>query len=128
MDTSLATQQTYLVPIFTLGSTAYHDYEVGQEVFMYGFQSAAVNFGGSVNSSWSLASGIVTVTLSTVDNGLTTALFGNWISLGECGLKFNFSGTGSEALSKTYHIDNFSLGSGTPSLLATLHWVWVCKI
>ena len=116
MDTSLATQQTYLGPIFTLGSTAYHDYEVGQEVFMYGFQSAAVNFGGSVNSSWSLASGIVTVTLSTVDNGLTTALFGNWISLGECGLKFNFSGTGSEALSKTYHIDNFSLGSGTPSL------------
>jgi len=116
IDTSLSTQQTYNGPTFTLAGTSYHDYEVGQEVIMYGFQSSAINFGGSVNASWSLSSGEVTVTLSTVDNGLTTALFGNWISLGECGLKFNFSGTGSEALSKTYHIDNFSLGSGTPSL------------
>ena len=43
-------------------------------------------------------------------------MFGNWITLGECGIKFNFDGAGSEALSKTYHIANFSLGSGTPTL------------
>ena len=117
IDTSLATQQTYNGPTFTLAGTSYHDYEVGQEVNLYGFVSSAINFGGSVNSSWSLAAnGQVTVELSTVDNGLTTSLFNNWISLGECGLKFNFSGAGSEALSKTYHIDNFSLGSGAPSL------------
>ncbi|MBO55764.1 MAG: hypothetical protein CL886_08915, partial [Dehalococcoidia bacterium] len=117
IDTSLATQQTYNGPTFTLAGTSYHDYEVGQEVNLYGFVSSAVNFGGSTNTSWSLAAnGQVTVEISTVDNGLTTALFNNWISLGECGLKFNFSGAGSEALSKTYHIDNFSLGSGAPSL------------
>ena len=102
--------------IFTLSGTGYHDYEVGQEVHLYGFQSSAVNFGASTNTSWSLASGEVTVTISGVDNTLTSGHFSNWVTLGECGLKFNFSGTGSEALSKTYHIDNFSLGTGTPSL------------
>ena len=116
IDTSLSTQQTYNGPVIKLTGTNYHDYEVGQEVYLYGFQSAAVNFGGSVNSSWTLASGEVTVVLSTVDNTLTTALFSNWISIGECGLKFTFGGDGSEALSKTYHIDQFDLGSGTPSL------------
>ena len=116
INTTIATQQTYKGPIFTLSGTGYHDYEVGQEVHLYGFQSSAVNFGASTNTSWSLASGEVTVTISGVDNTLTSGHFSNWVTLGECGLKFNFSGTGSEALSKTYHIDNFSLGSGTPSL------------
>ena len=79
----------------------YHDYEVGQEVQLYGFTSTAVDFGGSVNSSWSLSGGEVTVTLSTVDNTLVTkSILSNWMSLGECGLKFNFGGTGSEALTR----------------------------
>ena len=116
IDTSLATQQSYLGPKFTLSGTSYHDYEVGQEVELYGFVSAAVNFGASTNTSWSLASGEVTVTISGCDNGLTGTLFANWVSLGECGLKFNFSGAGSEALSKTYQIDTFATGAGTPSL------------
>ena len=116
INSTLATQQAYLGPIITLSGTSYHDYEVGQEVMMYGFQSSAVNFGGSTNTSWSLASGIVTVTIASVDNTLTSAHFSNWVSLGECGLKFNFSGTGSEALSKVYQIDTFSLGSGAPTL------------
>jgi len=116
IDTSLATQQTYLGPKFTLTGTNYHDYEVGQEILLYGFQSSAIAFGSSTNTSWSLASGEVTVTITTVDNTITTGLFSNWMSLGECGLKFNFSGAGSEALSKTYQIDTFSLGAGAPSL------------
>jgi len=116
IDTSLATQQTYNGPVFNLSGTSYHDYEVGQEVNLYGFQSAAINFGASTNTSWSLASGEVTVTISTVDNSLTTALFSNWSSLGACGLKFNFSGAGSEALSKVYEIDSFTTGSTAPSL------------
>ena len=116
LDTTLATQQTYNGPTFTLAGTSYHDYEVGQEVFLYGFQSSAINWGAGTNPSWSLSSGEVTVTIANVDNTLTTALFSNWQSLGECGLKFNFDGAGSEALSKTYLIDQFDLGSGTPSL------------
>ena len=61
IDTSLATQATYNGPIINTASTAYHDYEVGQEIILYGFQSAAINFGASTNTSWSLASGLVTV-------------------------------------------------------------------
>ena len=116
IDTSLATQATYNGPIINTASTAFHDYEVGQEVILYGFQSSAINFGASTNTSWSLASGLVTVTVSNVSNSLTTALFGNWATLGECGLQFNFSGAGSEALSKTYLMGEFSTGSGTPTL------------
>ena len=116
IDTTIATQQTYRGPILTLAGTEYHDYEVGQEVHLYGFQSSAINFGSSTNTSWSLSSGVVTVTISSVDNTLTSGHFSNWMTLTECGLTFNFSGTGSEALSKTYHIDQFDLGSGTPSL------------
>ena len=116
IDTSLATQQTYLGPTFTLSGTSYHDYEVGQEVQLYGFVSSAINFGASTNTSWALASGEVTVTITGCDNALTSTLFGNWVSLGECGLKFNFSGAGSEALSKIYQIDTFATGAGTPTL------------
>ena len=116
IDTSLATQATYNGPIINTASTAFHDYEVGQEVILYGFQSSAINFGASTNTSWSLASGLVTVTVSNVSNSLTTALFGNWATLGECGIKFNFSGDGSEALSKTYLMGEFTTGSGTPTL------------
>ena len=116
IDTSLATQATYNGPIINTASTAFHDYEVGQEVILYGFQSSAINFGAGTNTSWSLASGLVTVTVSNVSNSLTTALFGNWATLGECGIQFNFSGAGSEALSKTYLMGEFTTGSGTPTL------------
>ena len=123
LDTSLATQQTYNGVIFKLTGTNFHDYEVGQEIQLYGFQSSAINFGASTNTSWTLApvaagEAEVTVTISTVDNGITTGLFSNWQSLGECGLKFNFTTTGDigDSLSKTYHIKQFDLGSGTPTL------------
>ena len=55
IDTSLNTVATYNGPIFTLASSSvssdFHDFEVGQEVNVYGFQNSAINFGSSTNSS-----------------------------------------------------------------------------
>ena len=119
IDTDLTTQSTYNGPIFNLATSSassdFHDYEVGQEIHLYGFQNSSINFGGSVNSSYVINNGLITVTLSSVDNALTTALFSNWISLGEGGLTFSFPGE-DDRYSKTYHIGQFDLGSGIPSL------------
>ena len=119
IDTSLNTIATYNGPIFTLATSAassdFHDYEVGQEVNIYGFQNNAINFGTSTNSSYTISGGLITVTVTGVDNSLTSALFGNWQTLGEAGITFNFTGADSR-FSKTYHISSFSVGSGTPTL------------
>ena len=119
IDTSLNTVATYNGPIFNLATSSissdFHDYEVGTEVQLYGFTNSAINFGGSVNSAYTISGGEITVTLSSVDNGLTSALFADWITLGEGGLTFNFPGE-DDRYSKTYHIGQFDLGSGTPTL------------
>ena len=121
IDTSLNTQGTYNGPIFNLATSSissdFHDYEVGTEVQLYGFTNSSINFGGSVNSAYTISGGEITVTLSSVDNALTSALFADWITLGEGGLTFNFPGE-DDRYSKTYHIGQFDLGSGTPSLPA----------
>ena len=119
IDTSLNTISTYNGPIFNLATSSissdFHDYEVGTEVQVYGFTNTAINFGGSVNSAYTISGGEITVTLSSVDNTLTSALFADWITLGEGGLTFNFPGE-DDRYSKTYHIGQFDLGSGTPSI------------
>ena len=55
IDTSLSTVGTYNGPIFNLASSSissdFHDYEVGQEVNIYGFQNAPINFGTGTNST-----------------------------------------------------------------------------
>ena len=99
-----------------LSSSDFHDYEVGQEVNIYGFQNSAIDFGTSTNSSYTIGGGLITVQITNVDNTLkTSALFGNWASLGQAGVTFNFPNA-DERFSKTYLIGNFSTGSGTPSL------------
>ena len=119
IDTSLNTVATYNGPIFTLASSAsgsdFHDYEVGQEVNIYGFQNAAIDFGTSTNSVYSISGGLITVQITNVDNTKTSALFGNWSTLGQAGITFNFPNADAR-FSKTYLIGNFSTGSGTPSL------------
>ena len=111
---------TYNGPIFNLATSSvssdFHDYEVGTRSSVYtDFQNSAINFGGSVNSSYTISGGEITVTLSSVDNVLLQHLFSNWITLGEGGLTFNFPGDDAR-YSKTYHIGQFDLGSGTPTL------------
>ena len=76
----------------------------------------AIDFGSSINSSYSVTGGIITVQVTGVDNTKTSALFSNWQSLGQAGITFNFPGA-DERFNKTYLIGNFSTGSGTPSLL-----------
>ena len=119
LDTSLNTISTYNGPIFTLASSAassdFHDYEVGQEVNIYGFQNSSINFGAGVNSSYTIASGLITVQVTGVDNALTSALFASWATLGQAGITFNFTGADSR-FSKTYHIGEFTNGSGAPTL------------
>ena len=50
IDTDLTTQSTYNGPIFNLATSSsssdFHDYEVGQEIHLYGFQNSSINFGG----------------------------------------------------------------------------------
>ena len=114
VDTSLSTIQTYNGPIITLASDAYHDYEVGQEVNLYGFPSSVIDFGGSAVYSYSQSADTIECTISSVDTGVVNSLWGNLTSLGEAGLKFIFSTGG--ATSKTYHIDTFTTGTSFPSL------------
>ena len=87
IDTSTNTIATYNGPIFTLASSSissdFHDYEVGQEVNIYGFQNSAINFGSSTNSSYSITGGLITVQVTGVDNTLTSAFFGNMQTLGQ---------------------------------------------
>ena len=119
IDTSLNTVATYNGPVFTLQSSStssdFHDYEVGQEIQVYGFQNSAIDFGTSTNSSFTISGGLITVTVSSVDNTKTSTLFSNWATLTEAGITFNFP-AGYERFSKTYSIDGFSTGSGTPTL------------
>ena len=115
VDTSLNTVQTYNGPIINLGTSEFHDYEVGQEVNLYGFQSSVIDFGGSAVYSYNqTGSDTIECTITGVDTGLVGTIWGNLTSLGEAGLKFNFS-TGN-ATSKTYHIDSFTAVAGFPSL------------
>ena len=119
IDTSLNTISTYNGPIFTLASSSassdFHDYEVGQEVNIYGFQNGSFNFGAGVNSAYTISGGLITIQVTGVDNTLTSGLFANWASLGQAGITFNFTGSDSR-FSKTYHIGDFTTGSGTPTL------------
>jgi hypothetical protein len=119
IDTSTNTIATYNGPIFTLASSSvssdFHDYEVGQEVNVYGFQNTAINFGTGTNSSYSITGGLITVQVTGVDNTLTSAFFGNMATLTQAGVTFNFPGADAR-FSKTYLIGNWSTGSGTPSL------------
>ncbi len=119
IDTSTNTIATYNGPIFTLASSSissdFHDYEVGQEVNIYGFQNSAINLGSSTNSAYSISGGLITVQITGVDNSLTSAFFGNMQTLGQAGVTFNFPGA-DDRFSKTYLIGNWSTGSGTPTL------------
>ena len=119
IDSSLSTISTYNGPIFNLATSAassdFHDYEVGQEVNIYGFQNTALGFGASPNTSYTISGGLITVTVTGVDNTLTSALFANLISLGQAGITFNFPNADAR-FSKTYHIGQFDLGAGTPTL------------
>ena len=58
IDTSLNTVSTYNGPIFTLASSSvssdFHDYEVGQEVNVYGFQNAPIDLGASTNTAYTI--------------------------------------------------------------------------
>ena len=119
IDTSTNTIATYQGPIFTLASSSissdFHDYEVGQEVNIYGFQNSAINFGTSTNSAYTISGGLITIQITNVDNTLTSAFFGNMQTLGQAGVTFSFPGA-DDRFSKTYLIGNWSTGSGTPSL------------
>ena len=119
IDTSTNTIATYQGPIFTLASSSissdFHDYEVGQEVNIYGFQNSAINFGTGTNSAYTISGGLITIQITNVDNTLTSAFFGNMQTLGQAGVTFSFPGA-DDRFSKTYLIGNWSTGSGTPSL------------
>ncbi len=119
IDTSLNTVSTYNGPIFNLATSVsgsdFHDFEVGQEVNIYGFQNSAIDFGTSTNSVYTITGGLITVQITSVDNSKTSSLFANWTSLGQAGITFNFPNADAR-FNKTYLIGNFSTGSGTPSL------------
>ena len=114
IDTSLTTQQNYEGVIINLGSTTYHDYEVGQEVNLYGFQSSTISFGASAAYSYTQSGTTIQCTITGVDTTVVNAFWGNLTSLGEAGLKFVFSTGG--AVSKVYHCDTFTTGTSFPTL------------
>jgi hypothetical protein len=116
INTSLTTQQAYEGVIITLGSTTYHDYEVGQEVNLYGFQSSSINFGASAAYSYTQSGTTIQCTITGVDTALVNSFWGNLTTLGEAGLKFTFTTGG--APSKVYHCDTFTTGTTFPTLPA----------
>ena len=66
--------------------------------------------------AYSQTGNAIQVTITSTDASLVGTIWGNLTSLGEAGLKFNF--TSGTAVSKTYHIDSFGTGSSHPSLPA----------
>jgi hypothetical protein len=116
IDTSLTTQQNYNGILINLSGTNFHDYELYQEIYLYGFQSNTLNFGGSATATYSQSGSTITVTVSNTTAGPTSTLWGNLASLGEAGIYFEFTTGG--GTSKSYLIDSFVTGTGTPTLPA----------
>ena len=116
IDCSLTTQQAYNGVLVTSTGTNFHTFEVGQEVNLYGFTSSTIDFGGAASYAYSQTGNAIQVTITSTDASLVGTIWGNLTSLGEAGLKFNF--TSGTAVSKTYHIDSFGTGSSHPSLPA----------
>ena len=116
VDTSLTTQQTYNGPKIALGTTDYHDYEVGQEVNLYGFPYSPIDFGGSATTSYTQTGSEITVTVSNVGSTEGAAIWGNLTSLGDAGINVAFSTGG--ATTKSYHITSFTQTGSVGSLPA----------
>ena len=116
VDTSLTTQQTYDGPIIQLGTTDYHEYEVGQEVYLYGFPYSPLDLGGSAAATYSQSGTTITVTVTNVGSTEGASLWANLQSLGDCGVNFDFTSGG--AVTKSYHITSFTSGAGVGTLPA----------
>ena len=114
INTSLTTQQTYSGPIINLPATSYHDYEVGQEVNLYGFQSSVINLGASAVYTYTQSGTTIDCTITNIDTAIANPLWANLTTLSEAGLKFVFTTGGAET--KVYHCDSFTTGTSFPSL------------
>ena len=119
---SNATYQDVTVALGTSGAaTEGTDYTDGSGniddiTISAGSTTATVSFTPTDDSFYDATSNeTATISVTGVDNTLTSGLFGNWASLGQAGITFNFPGSDAR-FSKTYHISNFSTGSGTPTL------------
>ena len=108
IDTTLTTQQTYNGTIVNLISTDFHDYEVGQEVQIYGVPYSNLDL-GTPTGTYTQTGSTLNVTITNVGSTEGSALWSNLAALGECGIYFDFVTGG--AFSKSYHIDRFDTGS-----------------
>ena len=102
VDTSLSTQQTYSGAKVVLASTDYHDYEVGQEVNIYGIPYSPIDLGQSATGTYTQSGNVIAVTITNVGGTEGAAIWANLVSLGEAGIYFDFTSGG--APSRSYHI------------------------
>jgi hypothetical protein len=114
VDTSLSTQQAYSGVKVVLASSDYHDYEVGQEVNIYGIPYSPIDLGQSATGTYTQSGNVIAVTITNVGGTEGAAIWANLVSLGEAGIYFDFTNGG--APSRSYHIESFSQNVGSASV------------
>ena len=123
LTTDLATQQTYNgIKLTVTGASRTiegipfvgHDYEVGQEVQIYGLPYTAIDFGTSASTSYTQSTTTLTVTVANTDPTKMNSLWPNLTTVGGAGGKgvgvhITFDAGGHQ--SKSFHIAQYATGT-----------------
>ena len=123
LTTDLATQQTYNgIKLTVTGASRTiegipfvgHDYEVGQEVQVYGLPYTAIDFGSSASTSYTQSTTTLTVTVANTDPTKMNSLWPNLTTIGGAGGKgvgvhITFDAGGHQ--SKSFHIAQYATGT-----------------
>ena len=124
VTTDLATQQTYNgIKLTVTGASRTiegipfvgHDYEVGQEVQVYGLPYTAIDFGTSATTTYTQSTDTITITIANTDPSKMNALWPNLTTIGGAagkgvGIHCTFSGTDAHQ-SKSFHIAQYANGT-----------------
>ena len=123
VTTDLSTQQTYNgIKLTVTGASRViegismvgHDYEVGQEVHIYGLPYTAIDFGTSASTSYTQSTTTLTITVTNTDPTKMNALWPNLTTLGAAsgkgvGIHCTFAAGGHPE--KSFHIAQYGTGT-----------------
>ena len=126
VTSEVSTQQTYLGVQFNVTGASRvleginfvgHDYEVGQEVHIYGMPYSAMDFGSSASATYTQSGDTLTVTVANTDPSKMNVIWPKLTTLGPVdgkgvGMRFTFGDQStSHHAAKTFHIAQFLNGT-----------------
>jgi hypothetical protein len=126
VTTDVATQQEYNGIIFAVTGASRvieginfvgHDYEVGQEVHVYGMPYTALSFGSGASATYTQTANQITVTVSNTDPTVMNVLWPNLKTLGPVGgkgvgVRMVFDDAGNTGhINKSFHIATYQDGT-----------------